>query len=53
VLIEESDGEGSFTGYARNFISASIRAEVKLEAGTEVNARITEYSGGKLRGHIL
>ena len=52
VLIEESDGEGSFTGYARNFISAAVRSSSEIKSGTEINAHMTEYSGGKLRGAI-
>ncbi|MCL2010109.1 MAG: tRNA (N(6)-L-threonylcarbamoyladenosine(37)-C(2))-methylthiotransferase MtaB [Synergistaceae bacterium] len=49
VLIEENDGD-SFTGYTRNFISAAVRSETELEAGEEVNARMTESSGGRLFG---
>jgi len=52
VLIEENAGDGYFTGYTRNYISAIVRSEAEIEAGTEIVACMTDYSDGKLRGTV-
>jgi len=54
VLIEdpltENNGEISFTGYGRNFVSCLVSSESELEAGKEVKVSIKKCFSGKLFG---
>jgi threonylcarbamoyladenosine tRNA methylthiotransferase MtaB len=51
VLTEERSNMKSYLiGYTRNFILAKVDSEPGIEAGIEINARMTESGGGELRG---